>query len=237
MQQLSVETFVTGARDVELGQYTVLQGLQAHQATFARTQLYPGLADLLQLHGQLTALLEQIDTLQRGFPHTIKEVDQAEQRLVVESSLEDPAMMDRIAALVRWALPAIKGAIEEGMEIYNFVEDHIAIENVGIMPVYRDEGYWFIPELRRSLLHLMRYEVSLFSADGERYRTLKTRLIESLTESRVRTPAETIKLSLIERYHDLPNPATYRCETDLDFPYAETMLPVAKRKFMNYLFH
>ena len=105
------------------------------------------------------------------------------------------------------------------------------------MPVYRDEGYWFIPENRRSLLHLMRYEVSLFFSAGERYRRLKTSLIESVAERQVHTPAETIKLSLIERYRDLPNPATYRCETDLDFPYAETMLPVAKRKFMSTLFH
>lgn len=237
MAQLTVETFIAGARDPELGQYTVLQGLQTHQSAFARTQLYPGLAELLRLHEQLKGILQEIETLERGFPRTIKEIDEADKRLVMESSLDDPAMMDRISSLIRWALPLIGGTIEEAMEIYNFVEDHIAIEDVGIMPVYRDEGYWFIPELRRSLLHLMRYEVSLFSAQGERYRTLKTRLLESLTEHHVCIPAETIKLSLIERYRDLPNPATYRCETDLDFPYAETMLPVAKRKFMNHLCH
>jgi hypothetical protein len=237
MSQLSVETFVAGARDPEGGQYAVLQGLQAHQMAFAHTQLYPGLADLLHLHDQLRGILEQSGKLEREFPHTIKEVDELGGRLVRESSLEDPAMIALIADLIRWALPAIRRVIEEGMEIYNFVEDHIAIEDVGIMPFYRNEGYWFIPELRRSLLHLMRYEVSLFSADGERYRTLKTRVIESMSENPIRTPAESIKLSLIERYRDLPNPATYRCETDLDFPYAETMLPVAKRKFMNHLFH
>jgi len=83
----------------------------------------------------------------------------------------------------------------------------------------------------------MRFEISLFSADGERYRRLKTRLLESLSEKPLRTPPETIKLSLIERYRDLPNPATYRCETDMDFPFAETMLPVAKRKFMSHILH
>jgi len=235
MAQLSVETFVAGARDPERGQYAVLQGLQEHRSAFARTQLYPGLGELVALHGQLSHLLKETSQLEREFPHSIKELDPSGERLVSEPAAEDPAMIDRIAELIRWALPAMARVMEEGMEIYNFVEEHIAIEDVGIMPVYRSEGYWFIPELRRSLLHLMRFEISLFSADGERYRRLKTRLLESLSEKPLHTPPESIKLSLIERYPDLPNPATYRCETDMDFPFTETMLPVAKRKFMSHI--
>jgi hypothetical protein len=39
----------------------------------------------------------------------------------------------------------------------------------------------------------------------------------------------------MKKYHDLPNPATYRCEVDIDFPYQDTVLPVAKRKLMAHL--
>ena len=121
------------------------------------------------------------------------------------------------------------------MDIYNFVEEHISIEEVGIMPMYREEGYWFVPDAKRSRLNLFRYEVSLFTAVDERFRTLKTRLLESLEEDSIKRPPEDIKLELVHRYRELPNPATYMCESDLDFPYDQTMLPVAKRKLMKHL--
>jgi hypothetical protein len=49
---------------------------------------------------------------------------------------------------------------------------------------------------------------------------------------RIQKSPEVIKLEVMRRYHDLPNPAMYMCETDLDFPYESTVLPIAKRKFM-----
>jgi hypothetical protein len=65
---------------------------------------------------------------------------------------------------------------------------------------------------------------------------LKRRLIESLQQARIKRPPESIKLGLVERFQDLPNPATYVCDTDLDFPYAETILPIVNRKQMKRLF-
>jgi hypothetical protein len=44
-----------------------------------------------------------------------------------------------------------------------------------------------------------------------------------------------IKMELIEERDDLPNPATYCFQTDRVFPYQETLLPVAKRRFIRYL--
>ena len=67
------------------------------------------------------------------------------------------------------------------------------------------------------------------------YRALKTVVLESLEEGTNRLPSESVKLLLMKKYQDLPNPATYRCEVDMDFPYSETVLPVGKRKLMAYL--
>ena len=72
-------------------------------------------------------------------------------------------------------------------------------------------------------------------AFNKRYRTLKTVLLESLDEGAVKRAPEWVKMTLLEKYRDLPNPATYRCEVDIEFPYQETTLPVAKRKLMAQL--
>jgi hypothetical protein len=39
----------------------------------------------------------------------------------------------------------------------------------------------------------------------------------------------------VEERDDLPNPATYYFNTDVDVPYEPTMLPVVKRMLMRHL--
>ncbi|MBK7032936.1 MAG: hypothetical protein IPH49_06685 [Ignavibacteria bacterium] len=46
---------------------------------------------------------------------------------------------------------------------------------------------------------------------------------------------EDLKLALVEQHQDMPNPATFLMDSDLDFPFDETILPVAKRKLMRRL--
>jgi hypothetical protein len=41
-------------------------------------------------------------------------------------------------------------------------DEQISIEEVGIMPAYRQEGYWLVPDTQAAQLNLLRYEVSLF---------------------------------------------------------------------------
>jgi len=236
MERLSLQTFVTAQRDSEIAQYTILNGMRGFRRDFSHSRLYPALSDLIQLHQELSEFLQRQEEMKRGFPQQLKDLDEERLQFVFEPANQEHGELQAIADLILWALPLIQEAIEEGTEIYNFVEEHISIEGVGIMPMYCDEGYWFVREPRRSLLHLMRYEVSLFTSSTGRYRTLKTKLLESIEQGSLLQAPETIKLSLLERYHDLPNPATYQCDTDLEFPFTETMLPVAKRKFMAHLF-
>jgi hypothetical protein len=235
MSKLTLDLFTSGYQDVEAKQYQVLQGLKEQYDRFSHNRLYPDLADLIRLAGALEAIIESHEDLQQRLPRTITDLDIEQKKVVTQPSEMEFPELSRVIDFIAWALPLIRKAIEEGTTIYNFVDQHIAIEEVGILPVYREEGYWFIPDLKAELLHLLRYELSLFSASNERYRTLKTVFLESLEEHAVKLSPESVKLSLMKKYHDLPNPATYRCEVDIDFPYQDTVLPVAKRKLMAHL--
>ncbi len=236
MQKLTLDSFIAGDRDVEARQYHVLHALKGYHAEFSHSRLYPALSDLVELFGTLESLLQTKGDIEDHLPQQLKEVDLVNRTLVYETSKERDTDLERAAELILWALPLIKEAVDEGINIYNFTDEHIVIEEVGIMPMYKEEGYCFVPDPRASLLHLLRYEASLFTSAHERFRTLKTRLVESLQQAYIRRPPESIKLELMERYQDLPNPATYVCDTDLDFPYNETILPIAKRKLMKHLF-
>lgn len=236
MHKLSLNTFLSGAHDLEARQYHVLDGLKLCFDAFAHNRLYPALLELVDLHAALVNIINNMNDIQDHFPQQLKEVDLEKGRLVYEQVNASDQDLERARDLILWALPKLEQAIDEGVDIYNFVDDHITIQHVGIVPMYREEGYWFVPEHRARLLHLLRYQVSLFTSENERYRRLKTSHIGEVSQRLVQSTPESIKLNLIALYNDLPNPATYCCETDLDFPYNETILPVAKRKLMAQVF-
>lgn len=232
MDALGLEMFLSGPHDTELRQYRILKELKAIRGCFAHSRLYPHLASLIRLAEDLADVLEKKDGLERNFPRRLTGLDVEHRELLYDASAEESADIEQALTLVAWALPLIRQVIEEGIEIYNFVDEHIAIEEVGILPAYRMEGYWFVPDLHASLLHVFRYEVSLFSSSREKFRGLKSVHLDSLAEGIVKRPRESVKLALLRKYPDLPNSATYECAVDLEFPYSETVLPIAKRKLI-----
>lgn len=236
MERLSLQTFLSAGPDLESNQYQILSRLKSYHDEFSHNRLYPALSELIDLVHSLESLLQEQEQINQRLPQELKQIDLKNKRLVFEPAHHDFPGLERVLTLIRWALPRIREMISEGMEIFDFVEENVSIEEVGLMPMYKDEGYYFIPDNRASLLHLLRYETSLFTSGNEKYRTLKTTTVDSLEQSSIRRSPESIKLELIEHHQDLPNPATFLCETTLDFPYAETILPIAKRKLMARLY-
>jgi hypothetical protein len=232
MQRLTLESFLTAQADNETSQFQILARLKTYYDEFRHSRLYPALAELIDLVRTLENILQEQSGLEQRLPQALKMIDWQNKRLVFEPLAFQPADVERVLELIRWALPHLHAAIEEGRRIYDFVDDNLYIEEVGLMPMYRQEGYAFIPENRSSLLHLLQYEVSLFTAEDQRYRTIKTRLLKSIRQQLIQRSPESLKMLLLEERRDLPNPATYQFATELDFPYAETILPVAKRKLV-----
>jgi hypothetical protein len=236
MQHLTLDLFLKASPDAETNQLPIMACLQSYRHEFSANRLYPALGELIGPATTLEEILRLHAGLQQQLPQELKSIDLVNRRLVFEAIQFDSPEFHRVIELMEWALPRIRSVIEEGARIYDFVEENLRVEEVGLLPMYRDEGYCFIPEHRACLLHLLRYEVSLFSSSQERFRTVKTRWLRSVRQHLVYSSPESIKLQLVEEHQDLPNPATFHFETDLDFPFAETILPVAKRKLMARVF-
>jgi hypothetical protein len=235
MESLNLEWILAGPADTELSQYRILRALKERREQFSHNRLFPWLAELIKLAGDLEDLQERRDGMDRRLPQTLHEVDMENMRLVYESAGSGTPEFRKLMDVVLWALPRVRAAADEGIGIYDFVHRHVSIDHVGILPAYREEGYWFVPDLKASLIHILRYEVSIYSDSKERYRSLKTRDLGSVGAGQVQRPPESLKIELLKKYGDMPNPATYTCNVDIDFPFAETLLPVAKRKFMAHL--
>ena len=233
MTYLSLESFYAADSDFELNQYNVLAGIKEFRSEFNKKKLYPTFTNIINLTAQLQDIVQQKNDLEFKFAKKIKSFDFKNNKIIFESVEKEQPEIDCLFDLIDWALPKLKSVIEEALVICEYVENNLKIEQVGILPVYKSEGYFIIPNNEVASVQVHRFECSLFSSDDEKYRALRTKLLKTYDNEIIRLSLDNIKLELIREYQDLPNPATFRCETDLDFPFAETVFPIAKRKLMS----
>lgn len=236
MSRLGLELFISAEQDFEVRQYQILNALATVRDDFTHNRIYPTLGELIELYMTLARVSRSAGDIRHELPRRIQGLDLKAQRIIYEPLNMSQRDIEAVAELIAWSMPHIQRAIEEGQTIFNFVDENIGVEEVDIVPTYAEEGYLMIPEPRRHLLHVLRYEVSIFAGSDEQYRNLKTISLQSIPLGLVEQSPLSIKRELIARHGDLPNPATYLFRTELDFPYSETILPVAKRKFMRRLF-
>ncbi|NWF90003.1 MAG: hypothetical protein HXY50_11150 [Ignavibacteriaceae bacterium] len=233
MAFLSLESFYSADRDLELNQYHILAGIKDIKNEFKKKKLYPSFSNLLNLTSQLQDIVQQKKDLEIRFAKKIKSFDFKNNKVIFESVENEHTNIDCLFDLIEWSLPQLKNLIEEALVICEYVENNLTIEQVGILPIYKSEGYFIIPNNEISTLQVHKFECSLFTSDDEKYRALKTKLLRTYSNDVIRLSLENIKRELISEYEELPNPATFKCETELDFPFVETVFPIAKRKLIS----
>ncbi|RPI68354.1 MAG: hypothetical protein EHM43_05160 [Ignavibacteriae bacterium] len=235
MAALDLNMFTTGIHDPEAAQYRILGAMQAAASDLHHNRLYPGLGELVELTSILETINNNRDQYQTVLPKRLSGVDFEKKALKFDAVPADAEAIAKMFELVTWALPRLRALTDEGIAMFDFVLQNLRIDVVGIMPIYRDEGYVFVPDPRQHQYHVIRYEMSIYSDESDKYRAMKTFEIATRDQHDVMSAPEIVKLDLVREHRDLPNPATYLVDTDLDFPFENTILPVAKRKLMKVL--
>ncbi|MDX1591165.1 MAG: hypothetical protein R3283_04325 [Balneolaceae bacterium] len=234
---LTLNLFTKVQDDLEKRQYLILAELRKISTRFQYYKIYPELSRLVELHKMLTDIINRLQDLRNKFPKRIGKIDWVNRTIEHEVVFVDGTDLIAVQDLINWALPRIEQVIQEGAAIHEFVEKELSVEQVGILPNYRDEGYFFLPDNKNSLLNLFRFEVSIFQSADDKYRSLKTIHIKSLEQKGAHLSPGSIKLDLIREVKEMPNPATYAFNTELDFSFSHTIFPVAKRKLMQTIYH
>jgi len=100
--------------------------------------------------------------------------------------------------------------------------------------LYAKEGYLFVTQPPEKETSIYRYQMSIFEQSHEQLRSLNTEFIDVMPRSIANT-YENIKLDLVKKFRDMPNPATYLILSKMKFPFSETLMPVAKRLFVKHI--
>lgn len=234
MKQLSQTWFAEGYIDFELKKYTLLAYLQQISQYFNENKLYPQLSDLIFHYNNIVAFRENKKYLQEHFPKKLTGIQIEKLQLLYEQMIADDELMQELEEIINYAAIKMKTTISNGTEIYEFVEENLTINPIGIVPLDVQEGYFFLSAGNSRSTHVYQYRLSFFEKHEEKFRSMKTSFIEMMNRSLVNT-YENIKLELIKKRSNLPNPAVYCIETGLSFPVEETLLPIAKRSLVKYI--
>lgn len=236
MESLNANWITEGRIDFEYKKYVLLAYLKSIQKNFSEHKLYPFFQDLLFHRQNLVTFREQKQFISEHLPKSIKDLDLSNKKINYHFTNADTEAIIEIENIIDYALPKINGQIDVAKNIYDETDRQIIIDAVGIIPVYNDEGYLLFRTEKKPDIVVYRYELSIFENNHEAYRALKTTYFETYPHT-IYNYNEAIKSDLIKKNSTLPNPATFVLHCKLDVPFTETLLPVARRRFVRFLSH
>ena len=234
MDHLQKDWLTQGLIDFEYKKYVLLAYLKTVKNSFGRAELYPFLGDLVAHYRNLIAVRENQALIRDSFPKELSLEEFNKLELSYKQLVEDDKMMRELASIIEFSIPQIKNSLQEGSGIYALVESNCEIAPIGVTPLYAREGYIFVTQPPEKETNVYRYQVSIFEQSHEQLRSLNTEFVERFPTTFSNT-YENIKLELVRKYRELPNPATYLILSKMKFPFTETLMPVAKRLFVKHI--
>jgi hypothetical protein len=168
------------------------------------------------------------------FPQRISRADFKKLELVYQKIVDDDETMQEIEEIVQFATPKFNGALQNGREIYDYIESNLEINPVGITPLYRDAGYLFLEEYTSQETKVYEYQITFFENTYETYRGINTQYLETIRRGLSNT-LESIKVSLTQKKSTLPNPATFAIIAKVPCSFDQSFLPIAKRSLVKYV--
>lgn len=234
MEFLSANWFIEGSVDFEHKKYVLLSYLQQINRHFHSNRLYPDLTDLVFHYNNLLKFKENKMMLQNAFPSRLTAADIEAVRLTYEKMIKDDALMQEIEQIISYAISKINPALQEGKEIFEFVESRLNIQSVGVVPLYPYQGYLLLSNGDEKGTLVFEYQITIFKNHNENLRGVNTTFLMSYEKNFIHTP-QLIRKDLIHQRRDLPNPAVYHIESDIRFPLEQTLLPLAKRSLVKFI--
>jgi hypothetical protein len=231
---LSETWFMEGYIDFELQKYRLLAYLQEVNKYFNETKLYPQLADIIFHYNNLVSFRDSKKLLQDSFPKQLTQLNTQKLELVYKEMLQDDEVMQELERITNYALAEMKQTIDNGAEIYELIENKLTIEPIGIMPLYKNEGYMLLRYGNYAEVRAYYYTISLFEHKDAQYKGIKLEYVDTW-EKNIANTYEHIKHEIIKTIRTLPNPAVYCIESSLKVPFNETLLPIAKRALVRHI--
>ena len=227
MATLSENWITENLIDFEYKKYVLLGYLQHVEEHFNEQKLYPDFAELIAHYRNLIALKNNTSALENSFKKNVKGIDYNTFSLVYENSITDESLID-LKQIIAFSEPLLANELHKGKNIFDFAEQHILTNHIGILPIYKTEGYFILYPYQAKQVLVYNYTFSKINLLQQEVYGLNCSYVSNYTISLAK-PVDKIKSDIIDANPHLPNPAVYLFKANAELPNDETFLPIAKR--------
>jgi hypothetical protein len=233
MNNLSIKSIINPEQDSELTTYKILGTLKEYLSNIRKFKIYPGLSDLIGLVVRLENLRKSISKPKDSDDDLIildDEILTSGELQPAENYTED---RDNSAEYITWVISQINPILEEGIAVYNFVDQNMELKLINGDPLYKNEGYLIIPDNTTSVFNIYKFNSLMLKSDNYPERSIKTEFIQSIPA----IDSDNIKIQYRTLLNYVGNNTlpVYVCDTELDFPYEESIFQIARKKLLSRL--
>jgi hypothetical protein len=233
MNNLLLKTIISPEQDSELATYKILGTLKEYLSNIRKNKIYPGLSELI-------GLVVRLENLKKSFSKPTdsdndlyilgERISTSEELQPTENYAEET---DDSSGYMNWVISQINPILDEGIAVYDFVDQNMELNLVNGDPLYKKEGYLIVPDNKTSVLNIYKFQSTCIESETYPDRSLKTEFIQSISANDENNSRISNK-SLLEYVGNRALPV-YICETELDFPFEETTVQIAKKKLLSRL--
>lgn len=227
MGKLSENWITEHLMDFEYKKYMLLGYLKQVKEHFNQQKLYPDFAELIAHYKNLMRLKHNTTALENNFKRRLKGVDLQNLKLEYENTVNDE-LLDELKQIILFSEPLIASELNKGKTIFDFAEQHILTDHIGILPIYKTEGYFVLYPFQSKTVCVYSYQFSKVNLLDQEVFGLNTSYFSTYTIS-LSKPVDKVKHEIIEANPHMPNPAMYLFKAKAPLPNDETFLPIAKR--------
>jgi hypothetical protein len=231
MNRQLIESFTKPGEDTETTKYKILGGLKDYLSNIRKNKLYPTLTDLvslsIKLENMIIQTVEQHDLTNDIYGELNEDIS------ILGNLNNEDGFSNDLNELVKWTRSQLFPILDEGIAVYEFVDENMDIQIVNGASFYKDNGYLIIPDLKANQFNLYSYHCILFSTDSAPIKSIKTLFMQSYPINSAEIISAQIH-SLVYNIADESLPVYY-CNTDLDFPFEETIFQIARKKLLKKL--
>lgn len=232
MLQIDIRKLTSCGSDWETNQYLLLRKIKEWQDLLSRNIVYPVLQESEAVKDKLDDLLIENISSKSWLEREVKGILIEDQIIVQDKAQHISTELDRLINYVEWAIENVEYIIREARIIFDFVKDEISVDKLNSDEKYKGKGYFVVQDNKKEVVKIYLYEMIISWNYDHPAENIKFTLLRSIPSLLLDCSIEELMERFITHSQRMYKPMVYICQTDLDFPFNETILPALKAKLL-----
>jgi hypothetical protein len=228
MTNLDVKKLTYCNSDWEKNQYTLLSRVKEWESNFRKNKIYPFLNESIELHHTLGDILQENLESKWWLEKEVSQRVVSDRYVVYEKAQHISQQLNNLLSFVEWALKLNRPVMEEGFVLREFIEDNLIIEPLNNEPNFRGKGYFAINDNYKEVLNIYLYNLKYEWVNEEANNSLIIKPVRSIPLSMVDNNVDEVMDDFLKYSQPLHKPMAYIFRNEMDFPYEETIYPIAE---------